>query len=84
MPLIKWEISLDLTWSEKCIICSTTGKIEFSITDTKIYVHLVTLSTENDVKILNQLESGFKRTINWNKYHSTLKMFPQKIIELFN
>ena len=38
------------------------------VTDTKVYVPVVTLSTQDNVKLLKQLESGFKRTINWNKY----------------
>ena len=40
----------------------------FSITDTKLYVTVVTLSTHGNAKLLEQLKSGFKRTINWNKY----------------
>ena len=47
--------------------CSKS-KLEFKITDTKLYVLVVTFSTQNNVKLLKQLESGFKRTINWNKY----------------
>ena len=49
--------------------------LEFQITDTKLYVPVVTLSKENDIKLLEQLRSGFKRTIKWNKYRS--KMFVQ-------
>ena len=41
---------------------------EFKITDTKHYVSVVTLSTQDNIKLLKQLESGFKRIINWNKY----------------
>ena len=40
----------------------------FSITDTKLYVPIVTLSTQDNAKLLEQLKSGFKRTVNWNKY----------------
>ena len=40
----------------------------FQITDTKLYVSVVTLSKENDIKFLQKLKSGFKRTIKWNKY----------------
>ena len=40
----------------------------FQITDTKLYVPVVTLSKENDIKLLEQLKTGFKRTITWNKY----------------
>ena len=39
----------------------------FEITDTKLYVPIVTLSKENDIKLLEKLKSGFKRTIKWNK-----------------
>ena len=44
----------------------------FKITDTKLYVPVVTLSTENDKKLLEQLRAGFKRTIKWNKYRSEM------------
>ena len=40
----------------------------FKITDTKLYVLVVTLSKENNIKLVEQLKSGFKRTIKWNKY----------------
>ena len=42
----------------------------FAITDTNFYVLVATLSTQGNVKLLKQLESGFKVTINWNKYQS--------------
>ena len=44
----------------------------FKITDTKLYVLVVTLSTENDNKLLEQLKTGLKRTIKWNKYRSEM------------
>ena len=47
------------------------------ITDTKLYVPVVTLSKENDIKLLEQLKSGFKRTIKWNKYRSQMTIQPQ-------
>ena len=40
----------------------------FTITDTKPYVPVVTLSNQDNAKLLEQLKSGFKRTTNWNKY----------------
>ena len=42
----------------------------FKITDTKLYVPVVTLSKENDIKLLENWKSGFKKTIKWNKYRS--------------
>ena len=47
---------------------SATGAIKFAITNTKLYVLVVSLSTY--IKLLKQLESGFKRIINWNRYQS--------------
>ena len=44
----------------------------FNITDTKLYVPVVTLSEKDDCNVLEQLESGFKRTIKWNKYRSEM------------
>ena len=44
----------------------------FQITDTKLYVPVVTLSTKDDNNFLEQLKSGFKRTIKWNKYRSEM------------
>ena len=44
----------------------------FKITDCKLYVPVVTLSAENDNKLLEQLKTGFKRTIKWNKYRSEM------------
>ena len=42
----------------------------FSITDTKLYVPVVTLSTQDNVELREQLKSGFRRTTYWNKYQS--------------
>ena len=70
MSLIFSEIILNLSWSENCVIFSATGKTKSEITDTKLYVPVVTLSREGNIKQFKQLEFGFERTINWNKYQS--------------
>ena len=72
MSLINCEISLILTLSKNCVISSAVGETKFAITDAKRYVPVVTLPTKDNVKLLKQLESGFKRKINWNKYQSKL------------
>ena len=77
MPLINCEVNLILTWSKDCVISSATGETKFKITDTKLYVPVVTLSTQDNTKLLQQLKSGFKRIINWNKYQSDLKTYTQ-------
>ena len=67
MPLINCEVNPILTWSSTCVI-NSTGAGKFEITDTKLYVPVVTLSTQENTKLLQQLKSSFKRVINWNKY----------------
>ena len=78
MLLINCEVNLILTWSSICNISSATGETKFKITDSKLYVPVATLSTQDNAKLLQQLKSGFKRTINWNKYQSNLKTYEQK------
>ena len=46
--------------------------LEFQITEKNLYVQVVTLSKENDIKLLEKLKSGFKKTIKWNKYRSQM------------
>ena len=72
MPWINWEINLILTWSAHSVISNAAANqaTTFVITETKLYVPVVTLSTQDNAKLLQQLKSGFKRTINWNKYQS--------------
>ena len=70
MPLINCEVNLILTWSSTCVITDSTGAGTFEITNTKLYVPVVTLSTQENAKLLQQLKSGFERVINWNKYLS--------------
>ena len=77
MPFINCEVNLILTWSKDCIISSATGETKFKITDAKLYVPVVTLSTQDNAKFLQQLKFGFKRTINWNKYQSDQKTYAQ-------
>ena len=77
MPSINCEVNLILTWSPTCVISSATGETKFKTTETKLYVPVVTLSTQDNAKLLQQLKSGFKRTIIWNKYESNIKPFAQ-------
>ena len=72
--LINCEINLDLQGSKKCVIVYSNAdqEITFSITDTKLYVPVVSLSTQGNAKLHEQLKSGFKRTSNWNKHQSKI------------
>ena len=71
MPLIICEVELIFTWSAGCAIIYTDVANEnptFTITETTLYVPVVTLSTQDSSKLLQQLKSDFKRKINWNRY----------------
>ena len=68
MPLINCGINLLL------VISSATGAAKIAITDTKFYVLDVNLSTEDNTKLLQELKSGFKITINWKKFQSNVTM----------
>ena len=70
IPLINCEVNLILIWSSTCVVTNSTGAGTFEITDTKLYVPAVILSTQDNSKLLQQLKSGFKSTVNWNKYLS--------------
>ena len=69
MPLINCEINLILTWSEDYVISSVTGATKFKA-DAKLYVPVVTFSTQDNAKLLQHLKLAFKRTVNWNKYQA--------------
>ena len=82
IPLINCETELILTWSKNCVLADMTvdaaadpaivapNGLQFKITDTKLYVPVVTLSKGNYIKRLEQSKSGFKRTIKWNENRS--------------
>ena len=85
IPLISREVSLELKWNKNCGITSQqigvnldggntaapTGAI-LAINDCKLYVLVVTLSKDDEIKLLTNLKSGFKREIIWNKYRSQM------------
>ena len=80
MPLINCEVKLILTWSACCVIIYTNVNNQvptFTITETNLYVPVVTLSTQDNAKLLPQLKSGFKRTISWNKYLAKSELLAQ-------
>ena len=78
-PLVNCKIELSLNWIEKCLLTTANTAI-FKITDVKLYVPIVTLSAEDNVKLLKLLSEGFKRTVYWNKY----KVTDNKIVEIAN
>ena len=80
MPFIICEVELILTWSENCVKINTNVANQnptFTITETNLYVPVVTLSTQDNAKLLPQLKSDFKRTITWNKYTAKPELLAQ-------
>ena len=76
MPLINCEVNLILAWSSTCVLIASNilnQNATFAITDTKLHVPVVTLSTQENTKFLQQL----KRVINWNKYLSKPELLVQ-------
>ena len=74
MPLINYKVELSLTWDPNCVLSNLVGNLTFAITDAKLYVPIVTLSTEDNAKLSKLLTEGFKRPIYRNKY----KIIPKK------
>ena len=67
MPLINCKIHLELNCTKDCVM-SAIADTTFKITNTKLYVPIVTLSSKDNVKLVKLLEEGFKRPVHWNEY----------------
>ena len=88
MPLINCKIKLSLKWIENCVLSTaaiaTTAKIAgadsatFTITDAKLSVPVVTLSAEDNKKLVKQLNEEFNRSVYWKKY----KVIDNKVVEI--
>ena len=88
MPLINCKVELSLKWIENCV--QTTAEIganadatgadsaTLEVTDVRLYVPVVTLSAEDNVKLVKQLNEGFRRPVYWNKY----KVIDNKVVEI--
>ena len=72
MPLINCKIHLELNWSKNCVM-STIANTAFKMTNTKLFVPIVTLSNKDDVKLGKLLEVGFKRSPYWNEYQTKIE-----------
>ena len=76
MPLINCKIHLELNWTRNCVLSIADGNggdVSFKITETKLYVPIVTLTTKDNVDLTKQLNEGFKRSVYWNKYKSKIE-----------
>ena len=66
----------------ECAVDWSKGGGKFAISDSKLYVSVLTSSTQDNAKLLQQFKSGFKRTINWNKYQSKVTIERKKNIQV--
>ena len=75
MPLINCKIHLELNWTKDCVLsgADNDNSTSYKITETKLYVLIVTLSTEDNVNLTKQLNEGFKRSFYWNEYKSKIE-----------
>ena len=74
IPFINCKVKISLSWNENYFLTSLVGNTTFTITDAKLYVPVVTLSIEDNAKLMKLLNEGFKRFVYWNKY----KVIPNK------
>ena len=77
MPLINCKVYFELNWMEDCILSSAWDPAKFAITDAKLHVPIVTLSTKDSANLTKQLSGGFKVSLYWNIYETK----PTKVIE---
>ena len=80
IPLINYKVELSLKWIENCVLTTAVNASNaiFEITDAKLYVPVVTLSAEDNVKLVKQLNEWFKKPVYWNKY----KVIDNKVVEI--
>ena len=87
IPLISCEVSLELKWNKNCVITSLQERLiqppfvardgaptgaALAINDCKLYIPVVTLSKDDEIKLLTNLKSGFTIEIKWKKYRSEM------------
>ena len=74
IPFINTKLHIELSWSKHCIISNVAGDSTFKITKSELYVlPVVTLSTDDNLKLTKLLSEGFKRSVFWNEYKSKIE-----------
>ena len=87
IPLINCKVYLELNWIENYILSSAGDSAKFVITDAKLHVPIVTLSTKDSASLTKQLNEGFKRSLYWNSYEkrpAKVKERGKNLYELLN
>ena len=73
MSLINCKVHLELSWTKNCVMSNVVGVTTFKITNTKLYVPIVTSSSKNNAKLVKLLEEGFNRPVYWNEYQAKIE-----------
>ena len=71
--MINCKIRLELNWPKDCVMSNIAEVTKLKITNTKLYVSIVTLSSKDNVKLVKLLEEGFKRPVYWNEYQTKIE-----------
>ena len=87
MPLINCKCNLELNWTQNCLLsnvasANAVNKVTFKITDTKLYVPIVTLSAKDTSHLSNLLSEGFKRSIFWNEYKAKGEYYEPAVVRI--
>ena len=80
MPLINCNVHLELNWKKGCLLANTGNDVKFHITDTKLYVPVITLLAKDNINFTNQQNESFKRSVYWNKYKSVSKNYDRNLL----
>ena len=84
LPLINCEIQLVLSLTKDCVLIQyEMRETKFMITSTKLYIPVVALSINGNIKFLENIKEGFKRSISWNKYRSDIATQPKNNLDYF-
>ena len=82
-PLIICKTHLELNWIEDCILSSAGDSAKFKITEAKLHVPIVTLSTKDNVNLTKQLSNGFKKPVYWNSYQTISAKVINQVINIY-
>ena len=83
MPLKNCKVYLELNWTEDCILSSARNSAKFAITDAKLHVPIVNLSTKDNANLTKQLNEGSKRSVYWNSDETKPAKVTEKGISLY-
>ena len=73
LPLINTKLHIELNWTKNSVMSNVAGATTFKITKTELYVPVVTLNTNDNLKLTKLLSKGFKRSVYWNAYKSKIQ-----------